>query len=98
MLTIENLFRPGLDPVSLALAQGEAVAVMGPSGSGKPLLLRAIADLDPNEGSVILDDARREAMPAPRWRRLVGYLPAESGWWADRVGAQFGAPAEAGPL
>ena len=37
-------------------------------------------------------------MAAPRWRRLVGYLPAESGWWADQVGAHFKAPAEAVPL
>jgi ABC-type multidrug transport system ATPase subunit len=26
---------------------------------------------------------------APDWRRRVGLLPAESGWWADRVGAHF---------
>jgi ABC-type iron transport system FetAB ATPase subunit len=98
MLTIEKLCRPGLAPVDLTLADGEAVAVMGPSGSGKTLLLRAIADLDPNDGAVALDGAARAAMPAPRWRRQVGYLPAESGWWADRVGAHFAAPAEAVPI
>jgi ABC-type multidrug transport system ATPase subunit len=37
-------------------------------------------------------------MTAPLWRRLVGYLPAESGWWADRVGAHFAAPADAAPI
>lgn len=98
MLTVEKLRRPGLTPADLALADGEAVAVMGPSGSGKTLLLRAIADLDPNDGAVALDGASRESMAAPRWRRLVGYLPAESGWWTDRVGAHFALPAEARPL
>jgi ABC-type iron transport system FetAB ATPase subunit len=48
-----------------------------------------IADLDPNEGSVALDGARREAMPAPTWRRLVAYVPAESGWWGDGVAEHF---------
>lgn len=28
-------------------------------------------------------------MPAPDWRKIVGYLPAEPGWWADRVGDHF---------
>ncbi|MGE5146756.1 MAG: ATP-binding cassette domain-containing protein [Candidatus Eiseniibacteriota bacterium] len=98
MLTIEKLQRPGLAPVTLSLGPGEAVAVMGPSGAGKTLLLRAIADLDPNDGAVALDGNTRDSMTAPRWRRLVGYLPAESGWWADRVGAPFATPAEAVPL
>ncbi len=61
----------------------------GRSGSGKSLLLRAIADLDPAEGAVSLDGRDREAMSAPDWRRQVAYLPAEPGWWADRVAAHF---------
>ncbi|HEU0150452.1 MAG TPA: hypothetical protein VFR21_26705 [Bradyrhizobium sp.] len=24
-------------------------------------------------------------MPAPAWRKLVKYVAAESGWWADRA-------------
>ena len=32
-------------------------------------------------------------MPAPSWRRLVGYLPTEPGWWADRADAHFQNPA-----
>ena len=35
-----------LAAVDLALAPGECAAVMGPSGSGKSLLLRQVADLD----------------------------------------------------
>ena len=38
-----------LAAVDLALAPGECAAVMGPSGSGKSLLLRQVADLDPGE-------------------------------------------------
>ncbi len=89
MLRTENLSRPWLEPVSIRLPEGCIGVVMGRSGSGKTLLARAIVDLDPNEGEVWWKDIRRNAVPAPQWRRLVGYAPAESGWWADRVGEHF---------
>jgi len=92
MLQIRALTRPGLEPLDFDLADGEALAVLGSSGSGKTLLLRAIADLDPNEGQVSLDGASRESMPAPAWRRQVTYLPTEPGWWSDRVADHFPQP------
>ena len=98
MLEVRGLNRPGLASVDLDLDAGEALALLGPSGSGKTLLLRAIADLDPNEGRVRLDGERREALPAPAWRRRVTYLSAEPGWWAERAGAHFPDPAAAEAL
>ena len=98
LLTVQELRRPGLHPVSLALDAGECIAVRGPSGSGKSLLLRAIADLDPNHGAVALDGVSREAMPAPRWRRRVTYLAAEAAWWADLVGQHFADWAKTVPI
>ena len=98
MLKIRGLTRPGLAPVALDLAPGEAMALLGPSGSGKTLLLRAIADLDPNEGEVALAGTSREAMPAPAWRRLVTYLAAEPGWWAARPAEHFADPEAARAL
>ena len=89
MLTVTDLRRPGLGPLSFRLDVGECVAVRGASGAGKSLLLRAIADLDPNQGSASIDGERREEMPAPAWRRRVTYLGAEPGWWADRVAEHF---------
>jgi len=59
MLAVRNLTRPGLEPTSFELAAGECVALRGPSGAGKTLLLRALADLDPNEGEVALDGTPR---------------------------------------
>jgi phosphate-transporting ATPase len=53
------------------------------------LLLRAIADLDSSEGAVCLDGRNRSTIAGPEWRRLVGYVPAEPGWWADTVGEHF---------
>jgi phosphate-transporting ATPase len=78
-----------LKPASLSLSAGECVAVRGPSGAGKTLLLRAFADLDPNEGLVCLCGRDRSTIAGPEWRRLVGYVPAEPGWWADTVGEHF---------
>lgn len=98
MLSVRDLRRPGLLSASFELADRECVAVRGPSGSGKSLLLRAIADLDPNDGIVALDGRSREEIPAPRWRRLVGYIPAEPGWWAETVGAHFPDWSGAAPL
>ncbi|MDH3473383.1 MAG: ATP-binding cassette domain-containing protein [Rhodospirillales bacterium] len=89
LLSVRGVRRPALGPVSFKLRAGECLALKGPSGSGKSLLLRALADLDPNDGEVALAGRSREAMSAPQWRRKVTYLPAEPGWWAETVGAHF---------
>jgi ABC-type iron transport system FetAB ATPase subunit len=89
LLAINALQRPGLAAVSFSIAASHCVAVTGASGSGKSLLLRAIADLDDNQGEVWLDGQRRLDMPAPAWRQQVGYVPAESGWWRENVGDHF---------
>ena len=84
-LRIQDLRRPGLSGIDLAVGPGEIVALHGPSGSGKTLLLRAIADLDPNRGRVSLDGVARDSLAAHQWRARVAYLPPESHWWAARV-------------
>jgi phosphate-transporting ATPase len=88
MLTVSALTRLHIS-VSFELNDGECIALQGPSGVGKSLLLRAIADLDPNEGAIKLDKTLREAVPAPLWRKQVTYVAAEPGWWADTVKEHF---------
>jgi putative ABC transport system ATP-binding protein len=78
-------------PFELNLGAGACAAVTGPSGSGKSLFLRMIADLDPNHGHVWLNGQERASMPAPTWRKQAIYVSAESGWWADTVIEHFAA-------
>jgi len=97
MLDVHSLSRLHIR-ASFTLHRGECIALQGASGSGKTLLLRAIADLDPNEGVVTLDGAARDGMPAPRWRRQVTYVASEPGWWADSVAQHFPNWDDAAPL
>jgi putative ABC transport system ATP-binding protein len=89
LLEVRDLRTSLLKSASFSLSAGECIAVQGPSGGGKTLLLRTIADLDPNEGIVCLHGRDRSTLSGPEWRRLVGYVPAEPGWWADTVGEHF---------
>ncbi len=91
MFVVESLTTSLIGPVSFELAPGEVLCIQGASGSGKTLLLRALADLDPSGGRVTLGGRLRESFAAPDWRRAVGLVPAESGWWKARVGDHFAA-------
>lgn len=78
-----------LSDLSFSLSESELVCLSGPSGAGKTLMLRSLADLDVNQSSVNLRGVQRERMPPTEWRRKVGYLPAESRWWSETVGDHF---------
>ena len=71
--------RPVIRDVSLDLDRGEAVALLGPNGSGKTTCFYAIAGLVSAEsGEVILDGRDVTALPMFRRARLgIGYLPQE---------------------
>lgn len=71
--------RPGapaaLDGVTLAVAQGEQLAVIGPSGAGKTTLLHvAAAALVPTQGTVALDGASPWTLPRRDLQKLRGRL------------------------
>jgi putative ABC transport system ATP-binding protein len=69
ILTGENLHRsfgptPALRGASIAIDEGEIVAVMGPSGSGKSTLLHCLAGiLVPDEGQVHFAGGRIDDLP-----------------------------------
>jgi polar amino acid transport system ATP-binding protein len=58
ILTVEHVAKRGvLRDVSLEVARGEVVGIVGPPGSGKTTLLRCIAKLDEVDGGRIDTDA-----------------------------------------
>jgi phospholipid/cholesterol/gamma-HCH transport system ATP-binding protein len=67
-----------LQGVDLVVEEGETLALLGPSGTGKSVLLKhAIGLLEPDEGDVIVDGVSiRNATPdqLKRVRRNLGYV------------------------
>ena len=65
--------RPIVSSVSFVVADGTTSALLGPSGSGKSSLLRAIAGIDkPASGRVLLDDI--DITDQPIHRRRIGLV------------------------
>lgn len=64
-----------LNGVSLSIAPGEQLAVIGPSGAGKTTLLHAVAAaLRPSAGAVELDGLEPWSLPRDALRKLRGRL------------------------
>ncbi len=69
-----------LDRVSLSVARGEFVALVGESGAGKTTLLRAFnRTVEPDEGRVFLDGRDVQELNPVRIRRGMGYVQQEGG-------------------
>jgi thiamine transport system ATP-binding protein len=72
-VTVRFAGKPALDGASLAVAEGEVVALLGPSGSGKSTLLRVVAGLQrADAGRVLL--AGEDATAIPPHRRGIGVV------------------------
>lgn len=74
-LTVElGSFR--LSEVSLDVAAGEYLTILGPTGAGKSVLLEAIAGLElPQAGRILMGD--RDVTDLPPEDRHVGYVPQD---------------------
>lgn len=73
--------------VSLAVAPGEALALLGPNGGGKTTLLKTMLGLLPaHAGQVQLDGEALAALPIVVRARRIGYVPqAHAGAFAFSV-------------
>lgn len=64
-----------MDAISLTIVAGQRIALEGPAGSGKSLLLRALALLDPvDTGTIRWRGAEVADSDVPAYRRSVAYL------------------------
>jgi len=88
VLQLEEFQVLALKPLNISI-KSELVCLSGPSGAGKSLLLRAIADLILHKGEAYLDNDKCSDIHPVQWRKWVGFLPAESAWWMDKVGDHF---------
>ena len=89
LLEIKGLSFLDYGPFELSLDSGEVFGISGTSGSGKTLLLKALADLIESKGEVKLDGAARESITGPEWRQRVMLVPSEPAWWFEKVGEHF---------
>lgn len=67
-----------IDRVSIEIAPGETIALVGASGSGKTTLTNLIARFfDPSEGVVLLDGVDLREIDVASYRRLLGIVEQE---------------------
>ncbi len=75
-----NDLAPAVDDVSLDVAPGELVVLLGSSGSGKTTLLKMVNRLiEPTSGTITIDGMNVHSLPAPELRRTIGYVIQQTG-------------------
>ena len=75
--------RGALEGISLTLARGDLLVIMGESGSGKTTLLKIIAGLfEQEKGDILLDG---EPLPSADRRRMTAYVEQEPFVFADSL-------------
>lgn len=69
-----------LDSVSIQVARGECVALVGESGAGKTTLLRCFNRMvEPDTGEVLVDGTPVRTTDPIALRRHIGYVPQDGG-------------------
>jgi subfamily B ATP-binding cassette protein MsbA len=82
--------RPALDDISLSVAPGETVALVGPSGGGKSSLIHLLPRFyHPQSGRVTLDDHDLEALTLESLRRQVALVSQNVVLFNDTVAANI---------
>lgn len=89
MLEISIFQVEGLTAQNLSLKVGDVVGLQAPSGAGKSLFLRGLADLIVGKGEIFLSGHKRADFTAMDWRKRVTYAGAKPVWWFDRAADHF---------
>jgi len=91
---------PVLEGVSLRVAAGETLAIVGHTGSGKSTLINLLPRLyEPPRGTVFIDGADVRDIPLPVLRGAIGFVSQEPFLFSESLGANidFGAAAMEAP-
>jgi len=77
---------PVLDNITLDIAAGSKVAIVGATGSGKTTLVNLIPRLyEPVEGAILLDGRDIRTLPLTALRELVGFVPQVNFLFSDTI-------------
>ncbi|MBK7792280.1 MAG: lipid A export permease/ATP-binding protein MsbA [Betaproteobacteria bacterium] len=82
--------RPALDRIELAIAPGESVALVGPSGGGKTSLVNLIPRFySPNAGRVLLDGQDLQSLRLADLRRQIALVSQDIVLFNDTIAANI---------
>jgi osmoprotectant transport system ATP-binding protein len=73
--TFAGMERPAVDSVTLSIAKGETLVLLGSSGCGKSTTLKLINRLiEPDSGEIRIDGIPSRSVPILQLRRSIGYV------------------------
>jgi ATP-binding cassette subfamily B protein len=89
--TYPGAHRPALEEVSLTIAPGEVIALVGANGSGKTTLVKLLCRLyDPQEGRVLLDGIDLRQFAPAALRREISVIFQDFGRYQLSAGENIG--------
>ena len=89
-LTFAYNGRPVLRDINISIAEGQTVALVGRTGSGKSTLVSLIPRLlEAPEGSVLIDGVPIRHYKLEQLRRAIGFVPQETFLFSDTLAANI---------
>src|SRR5262249_40171966 len=84
---------PVLDDLTIRVARGEYVAIVGPSGSGKSTLFRLLLGFEqPESGAIFFDGKAVDTLDISGVRRQIGVVLQNSRLMTGSTGTSVAAP------
>jgi len=84
--TYEDTNIQALNDVNFKVQQGDTLAILGKTGSGKSTILDLIGRLyDINDGSIFVDDTEIEKVNLKSLRENIGYVPQDAFLFSDSI-------------
>ncbi|MCS6944082.1 MAG: lipid A export permease/ATP-binding protein MsbA [Sutterellaceae bacterium] len=92
-----NARRPALRDVSLTVAPGETIALVGPSGAGKTTLINLLPRfIEPIAGEILLDGIPLRALTRASLRRQIALVSQDTVLFDDTIAANIAYGAQRG--